>query len=209
MGVNRGFEPMSKMQPRRVYRGKIIDLEIEEAKLPDGRCVALEMVHHPGGAATVALDAEARVCLLRQYRHVAKDWLWELPAGKLDPGETPLRTAQRELAEEAGLNALAWDALGAILSSPGVFTEMIHLFLAHDLVSLDASNHEEHELIEVHWVPLVKALHWCDSGVIRDAKTLVGLYRAGTSRSVSRPSSPCSPSSWCCSTPFARRRSSF
>src|SRR5580700_4460862 len=95
----------------------------------------LEVVHHPGGAATVALDGEERICLLRQYRYVAGGWLWELPAGKLEPDEPPLATAQRELAEEAGVRARHWRSLGTVLSSPGVFTERLHLFLARGIMT--------------------------------------------------------------------------
>lgn len=160
-----------------VYRGKIIDLFLEKITLPNGTVAELEIVRHPGGAAVVALDEENRVCLLRQYRHAAGGWLWELPAGKLDPGEPPFLTAQRELEEEAGLRAARWEPLGKIISSPGIFTEIVHLFLARDLTRVPA-NTEAHELIEVHWMPFGEALAWAQAGEIADAKTLVGLFRA-------------------------------
>jgi 8-oxo-dGTP pyrophosphatase MutT (NUDIX family) len=92
------------------------------------------------------------VCLLRQYRYVADGWLWELPAGKLEPHEDPQATAQRELAEEAGARAAQWRSLGSYLSSPGVFTEVIHLYLATEVLPA-ATAHEASEVIEVHWVP--------------------------------------------------------
>src|SRR5204863_877645 len=88
-----------------VYRGKIVDVYREWVVLPNGREAELEIVRHPGGAAAVALDVEGRVCLLRQYRHAAGGWIWELPAGKLEPNEPPHRTAARELEEEAGRRA--------------------------------------------------------------------------------------------------------
>lgn len=160
-----------------IYRGKIIDLYLEYVTLPNGAAAELEIVRHPGGAAVVALDSENRVCLLRQYRHAAGGWLWELPAGKLDPGEPPLATAQRELQEEAGLHAARWDSLGKIISSPGVFTEVVHLFLARDLSSTPASA-EAHEVFEVHWVTFAEALAQARAGEIADAKTLAGLFRA-------------------------------
>jgi ADP-ribose pyrophosphatase len=160
-----------------VYRGKIIDLSLELVTLPNGAKAELEIVRHPGGAAIVALDPEDRVCLLRQYRHAADGWLWELPAGKLDPGEPPLITAQRELQEEAGLHATRWETLGKIISSPGVFTEVVHLFLARDLSRVPA-NAEAHEVFEVHWVPFAEALAQARTGAIMDAKTLAGLFRA-------------------------------
>lgn len=160
-----------------VYRGKIIDLCLEHVTLPNGAVAELEIVRHPGGAAVVALDSGNRVCLLRQYRHAAGGWLWELPAGKLDPGESPLVTAQRELQEEAGLHAARWEPLGKIISSPGVFTEIVNLFLARDLSGVLASA-EAHEVFEVHWVPFAEALAQARTGEITDAKTLVGLFRA-------------------------------
>lgn len=160
-----------------VYRGKIIELYLEDVTLPNGVKAELEIVRHPGGAAVVALDNDIRVCLLRQYRHAAGGWLWELPAGKLDPGEPPHATARRELEEEAGLRASHWEPLGSIVSSPGIFTEIVHLFLARNLVPVPA-NTEEHELIEVHWVPFTEALARAQAGEITDAKTVIGLFRA-------------------------------
>jgi len=162
---------------RTVFQGKVVDVGLERVRLPTGRDVELEVIRHPGGAAAVAIDDRGRVCLLRQYRHVAGGWLWELPAGKIDLGEPPAVTAERELAEEAGLVAVSWDSLGRMHSSPGVFAEVIHLFLARGLSEVDLG-HEADEVIEVHWLPLVDALARCTDGTITDAKTLIGLYRA-------------------------------
>ena len=118
---------------RSVYKGKVLKLNVERVKLPNGAVVELEVAHHPGGAAVVALDADGRVCLLRQYRHAAGGWITELPAGKIDNREPPLECARRELAEEAGVTARYWKRLGQFFSSPGVFTEVIHVFLARGL----------------------------------------------------------------------------
>lgn len=161
-----------------IYQGKVIEVGVETVELPDGSPVDLEMVRHPGGAAAVALDEQERVCLLRQFRHAARGWIWELPAGRLDPGETPLSTARRELAEEAGLQADDWIDLGSMYSSPGIFDEVIHLWLGRSLTEMPHA-HEHGEAIEIHWMPLSQALDWCDDGTITDGKTLVGLYRAG------------------------------
>ena len=91
-----------------IFSGRVVRVTIDEVVLPNGHRALLDVVHHPGGAAVVALDGQQRVCLLRQYRYVADGWLWELPAGKLEPHEPPLVTAQRELAEEAGVHAQQW-----------------------------------------------------------------------------------------------------
>jgi 8-oxo-dGTP pyrophosphatase MutT (NUDIX family) len=166
-----------KVQRRPIYRGKIVDLGLEALRLPNGKSVELEIIRHPGGAAAVAVDELGQVCLLRQYRHAAGGWLWELPAGKLEAGETPFSTACRELAEEAGVEAADWSDLGPIHSSPGILTEVIRLYLASGLRRA-AQSHEVHEVIEIHWVPLEQALEWCSDGTITDAKTLIGLFRA-------------------------------
>jgi ADP-ribose pyrophosphatase len=159
------------------FRGRIITVTTDEVILPNGYRAELEVVHHPGGAAAVAIDTEQRVCLLRQYRYVAGGWLWELPAGKLEPDEPPLVTAQRELVEEAGVSARHWESLGSYLSSPGIFTEVLHLFLATGIEPAKAA-HEHAEVIETHWVPFAEACEWAVSGKIRDGKTAIGLIRA-------------------------------
>jgi ADP-ribose pyrophosphatase len=160
-----------------VYQGRIIQLGIETITMPNGVSVELEIVRHPGGAAIAALDSYNRVCLLRQYRHAAGGWLWELPAGKLEPGEPAETTAARELAEEAGLQASRWESLGRLIATPGFCDEIIHLFLARELVEVTAVP-EAHELLEVHRVPLAAALEQVYDGTIYDAKTMLGLTLA-------------------------------
>ena len=174
------------------FRGRVITVTTDEVVLPNGHRASLEVVHHPGGAAVVALDAERRVCLLRQFRYVAEGWIWELPAGKLEPNEPPLSTAKRELMEEAGVSARYWESLGDALSSPGVFSEVLHLFYATGLEPSTAA-HEHAEVIEVHWVPFEDAHAWALSGKIRDAKTVIGLARAfalDAAREAARPGNP-------------------
>jgi len=162
---------------RNVFKGRVLNLNLEQVRLPNGRVAELEIAHHPGGAAVVAVDAGGRVCLLRQFRHAAGGWLTELPAGKLDGGEPPLECARRELAEEAGVSAGRWEKLGEFFSSPGVLTEVIHLFLAQDLQPADASP-EEHEVLEASWVPLQEAMDLAASGRLQDAKSVIGLLWA-------------------------------
>ncbi|MGH8133389.1 MAG: NUDIX hydrolase [Steroidobacteraceae bacterium] len=159
------------------FTGRIVSVTTDEVLLPNGQQVALEIVHHPGGAAAVAIDDRQRVCLLRQYRYAAGGWLWELPAGKLEPGEPPRDTARRELAEEAGVSARHWQELGSCWSSPGVFTEVLHLFLATG-IGPAATAHERAEVIEIHWLPIDTACEWALAGTITDSKTVIGLLRA-------------------------------
>lgn len=159
------------------FRGRVITVTVDEVILPNGHREQLELVHHPGGAAVVAIDARERVCLLRQYRHAASGWLWELPAGKLEPDEPPLATAQRELIEEAGVSAGLWESLGQTFSSPGVFGEILHLYLATGLAPAAAAP-EPSEVFEVHWKPFGEACGWAIDGTIQDSKTALGLLRA-------------------------------
>ena len=160
-----------------IYSGRVLRVNVEHVRLPNGSLAELEIIHHPGGAAVVALDDANRVCLLRQFRHAAGGWVWELPAGKIDNHEPPLQTAQRELEEEAGRQAAEWRSLGDCLSSPGVFTEVVHLFLATGLNAVQAQ-HEANEVIEVHWLPFEQAMQMARSGELRDSKSLAGLLRA-------------------------------
>lgn len=164
-------------ESKTVYAGRIITLHIDRIALPNGAECELEIVKHPGGAAIVALDEDLRICMLYQYRYAAGGWIWELPAGKLEAQESPQITAQRELQEEAGITASRWESLGAVLSSPGVFSEVIHLFLARDLAHAPR-RHEAHEAIEVHWLHFDEVYVRAANDEIRDSKTLAGLLRA-------------------------------
>ena len=160
-----------------LYRGRIVDFGVEPVRLPDALPFTLEVVRHPGGAAVVAVNDAREVCLIHQYRHAGGGWLWELPAGKLEPDEPPEETARRELEEEAGVRAERWDSLGSLLSTPGFCDERIHLYLARELSHVPTA-HEEHEHIEVHWLPLEEAVNQALDGEIEDAKSIIGLLRA-------------------------------
>jgi 8-oxo-dGTP pyrophosphatase MutT (NUDIX family) len=159
---------------RNVHTGRVLTLNLERVRLPNGSVAELEIAHHPGGAAIVALDDQDRVCLLRQFRHAAGGWITELPAGKLDNREPPIECARRELGEEVGMTARRWEQLGQFFSSPGVLTEVIHVFLARELEPC-AATPEEHEVFEARWVPLAEAVRSADEGSLQDAKTLIGL----------------------------------
>lgn len=181
-----------------IYRGRVIDVVLEHCLLPNGHEVDLEIIRHPGGAAAVALNASSHVGLIYQYRHAAGGWIWELPAGRIDLGEEPLQTAQRELIEEIGMEAMQWQPLGFSYSSPGVFNEVIHLYLATELEPRSQALGAD-EVLEVYWVPLTEALQWAVSGKINDSKTIIGLFRAAAILHIAIPNAlmgdlPTSPS---------------
>jgi 8-oxo-dGTP pyrophosphatase MutT (NUDIX family) len=158
-----------------LYKGRIIKLNLEQVTLPNGQQCELEIIHHPGGVAILALDGQQRMCLLRQFRHAVGGWLWEIPAGKREPGEAPIKTAHRELIEEAGVQANELVPIGEMVPSPGVLTEVVHLFLATNLKPVEQA-HEAHEVIEVHWLEQAKVTAMVRAGEITDAKTVSALY---------------------------------
>ncbi len=163
------------MATRDIYRGRIVHLTIEEVTLPNGHVTPLEIVRHPGAAAVVTLDDDGCVVLLRQYRHAAGGYLWEVPAGKLDPGESPSTCAARELQEEAGLAADRLEHLGSIVTCPGFCDEVIHLFLATQLRSVPINRGADEVIDAIETVPLRDAMERIRRGQIRDAKTIAAL----------------------------------
>jgi len=166
-----------------IFEGRVIKVSVDTVDLPNGVRLPLEIVRHPGGAAAVAIDADNRVCLLHQYRHAAGGYIYELPAGKLEPGELPGITVQRELAEEAAVSAGHWESLGNYYSSPGVFTEVIHLYLATDLAPAESAP-EAGEVFQVEWWPLELAVARALSGELTDAKTIIGILRAAARQKI-------------------------
>ncbi|HMD74623.1 MAG TPA: NUDIX hydrolase [Steroidobacteraceae bacterium] len=159
------------------HRGRVVDLCTERVRFPNGREEDLDLIRHPGAAAVVAVDNANRVCLVRQYRHAVEDFLWEIPAGKLDAGEAPELCAIRELKEEAGVVAKRWTSLGIFFSAPGIFNEIIHLYLARDL-EIGAPNPDVDEDLEHQWMPLQQAVDLVLRGDWNDGKTVVALLRA-------------------------------
>ncbi len=165
-------------QRQQIYKGKIVDLGLETVQISQDKPAAtLEIVRHPGGAAVVAIDSGHKVCLLKQYRHAVGQWLWELPAGKMDNNEPPEQTIKRELQEEAGIIANKWNSLGKMVSSPGILDEVLYLYLARDLAQTE-TEHELHEYIEVHWLEFDKAIEMAQKNEIIDAKSIIALFRA-------------------------------
>ncbi len=159
-----------------IYRGSVIDLGLETSPLPNGEIMAMEIARHPGGAVVVAMDEQQNLCVIKQFRQTVNDWLWEFPAGLIDPHEPAEQTAQRELKEETGCSARQWQTLGSTLTSPGFCDERLHLFLATELDKGQA-HHEAHEFIEIHWLPLNEVKELVHCGAMDDAKSIVTLYK--------------------------------
>jgi ADP-ribose pyrophosphatase len=164
---------------RQIYKGRVVDLRVERVTLPNGSAVDLELMRHAGAAAVAAVDDEGRVVLIRQYRHAAGGYLWELPAGMLAaPDEAPAACAARELREEVGLTAAQLVTLGAVLTTPGFCDERIHLFLARGLGEAEHQREADEVIAEVARVPMAEALAMVRAGAIVDAKTIAGLFLA-------------------------------
>jgi len=160
-----------------IYKGRVLDLTLEEARLPNGQVVNLEMIRHPGAAAVVPVREDGRVVMIRQYRHAAGGTIYEIPAGRLDGGEAPIDCAKRELREEAGCEAARWVKLGAIFTTPGFTDEKIHLFLAEDLTPVP-QDLEKDEVIEVVEHPLAELTGMIARGMVIDGKTICALMLA-------------------------------
>ena len=173
-----------RLGTRRVYTGRVLDLDVDTVQFPDGSSGELEVIRHPGAAAVVPVASDPKgtdpvLLMLRQYRYAAGGPVWEIPAGRLDPGETPENCARRELREEAGVAAGRLDRLTTIWTTPGFTDEEIHLFWATDLKTA-AHAREPDEFIEVVPRPLSEVLRGIRDGEIRDGKTVVAiLYMAG------------------------------
>jgi ADP-ribose pyrophosphatase len=160
-----------------LHRGRIGEFGIDEVVLPNGREVRLEILRHPGAAAVVPSHDDGTVTLIRQHRHAAGGMIWEIPAGKLEPGESPVECAARELEEEAGLRAAVLHPLSAMLTTPAFTDEIIHLYLATGLTPVEARP-EPDEILSVVRLPLEEAVAMVDRGEIVDGKTICGLMIA-------------------------------
>lgn len=167
----------SQIASRALHQGRVVTFCTDRLRFANGQEYDIDMIRHPGAAAIVAVDAQRRICLVRQYRHGVEDFLWEIPAGKLDHGEPPQSAAIRELAEEAGVSAGHWESLGVFLPAPGLITERVHLFLAMRLTKGQASPESDEEL-ELQWLPLEEAMRMVVDGRLDDGKTALALVRA-------------------------------
>ena len=162
------------LSSRYVYNGHNIRLRVDDVLLPSGKETVREVVEHNGAVAIVAVDEEKNVLLVRQFRHAAGKELLEIPAGGIDPGETPEETARREMQEEAGYAPGHLEFLGGFYSAPGYASEYLHLFLATELMParLIAEDTEEIKLVRM---PLKEVIELIHKGAIEDAKSIAGL----------------------------------
>lgn len=166
------------------YKNKLFTVTQDVAIDPDGFEIKRAIVQHPGSAVMMAVDDRKRILLVQQYRLPARKKLWELPAGRLDEGETALQAAKRELKEETGWRAKTWTKLVTFFASPGYVAEKMTIFLATDLKEGEAEPMED-ERIETRWFPAREVERMIVDGEIMDAKTMVGYFlwkRRGTSR---------------------------
>src|ERR1041384_1096477 len=160
-----------------IFKGRVIDVGTEDVKLPSGVTVTLDVIKHPGASLIVPLDGD-RVTMIKQWRHCAGGWLWEVPAGTLNPGETPEQCARREIVEEAGVKAGRLDHAGFIFTAPGFCDEKIHIFIARDLSPAPKHPDEDEVITEVKQVRYDDCLRMIANGDIHDAKTIAGLTHA-------------------------------
>ena len=165
------------LETRTVWAGPTLHVQVDRVRLPNGETSELEVVHHPGATAVLPLRDDGTVLLVRQYRHTVGDWLLEVPAGKLSPGEEPEACARRELEEEAGVRAASLRPLGAIWMTPGFCDERIWLFLATGLTAGE-QRLEEDEVLAVERLPLAEAERRALDGDLVDAKSTVAILRA-------------------------------
>jgi ADP-ribose pyrophosphatase len=165
------------LERRAIFEGKVLRVYLDRVRLPNGKEAEREVVLHWGAVAMVALDEDGGVFLVRQYRHAPGKDLVEIPAGKLAEGEEPLQCARRELMEEIGYGAVEWTKLASFYTSPGFSDEMLHLYLARDLIPGKAEPDED-EFLEIMHVPLDEAMSMVSRGEIEDSKTIAGLSLA-------------------------------
>jgi ADP-ribose diphosphatase len=164
----------SRRSGTRVYSGRVVSLDVDEVDEPGGVLATREVVRHRGSVAALAVHGDGRVVLVRQYRYPVDEAVWELPAGRLDPGETPAEGAARELEEEVGLRADKVDAMATFYTTPGFCDERMHLFRMTGLTSVPPRP-EADERIEALTCTLEEARAMVERGEVHEGKTLVAL----------------------------------
>ena len=162
------------MNVKHIYSGKVLQFNIDTVRLPNGATAELEMIRHPGAAAVVPIKDDGTVVLIRQFRHAAGGFIYEIPAGKLHLGEDPIDCASRELEEEIGYRPGNLELLTSIFTAPGFTDEVIHIYKGTELAK-GQQHLDTDEVLEVLEWPLEKAISEIKNGTIRDAKTMIGL----------------------------------
>lgn len=160
------------------YRCKIFSVTEDEASDPGGFHISCSIIRHPGSAVIIPIDDQHRTLLVRQFRLPANKYLWELSAGKIDPGEDAFQAARRELSEETGLSATTWKELVSFYPSPGFMEEKMTIYLATGLTQGQAHNMDD-ERIETRWFTAAGIAAAIQTGEIQDAKTIIGYYMSG------------------------------
>ncbi len=177
------MNPETQVTSRRIFEGRVVNLRVDRVRLPDGRETDREVVEHRGAAVIVPLTDRDEVLMVRQFRYAVGEALLEIPAGTLEPGEAPLACAVRELGEEVGAHAAHWEPLAALYPSPGVMTELMHLFLATGLTEGPTYTAGDENLV-VERVPLREAVERVRQGEIRDAKSVAGILFVARRRDI-------------------------
>jgi ADP-ribose pyrophosphatase len=159
-----------------LFKGKVFDLKIDQIEYDSGNIGVREVAVHPGGAAVVAVKDDGKIILVKQFRHPIQQAILELPAGKLDKGEDPLVCAIRELEEETGYKPGTIEKLGVISTSPGFCTEILHIFLAQNLIPGNHNREEGEYEMETLEFSMGEISRMIENGEIIDAKTICGIY---------------------------------
>lgn len=166
---------MKIVSSKEILKNKLFTVVDEVAHDPSGFEIHRSIIRHPGSAVMMAVDAQERILLVKQFRLPAEQELWELPAGRIDPGESPIDTARRELREETGYGAKTWSKLGAFWPSPGYVAEHMTIFLASDLTEGKQQPMDD-ERIETRWLTKQELGEWIRTGQIQDGKTIIGYF---------------------------------
>ncbi len=165
------------LESQKIFAGKIFDVELDRLREVDGQEVVREVVRHPGGAGALPLFADGRVALVRQYRHPAREELLEIPAGRIEEGETPEQCVRREIEEEIGARAGILQRLSVFYSTPGFCEEKLYVYLATQLTPVERRPDHD-ELLDVIYLSFTEALEKVQRGEIADAKTIIALLLA-------------------------------
>jgi len=165
------------LKRRCVYEGRVFSTIVDDVEYPSGVKTIREIAEHPGGAVILAVFDDKRVILINQHRYPLDKFIWELPAGKLDTGEDPLKCAQRELEEETGYSAKRWDLLTSIYTTPGFCTERLHIFMARGLEEVPTGRRleEGEETMTMKVIQMEDAIEMIEKGEIIDGKSICGI----------------------------------